>query len=322
MTRSVAYVRQIPPGAADTVHFRLDVPKDVGDRIEIRAKVNYRKFSWWNTQWAFAGVRDPAVPSPAVSPSHDDGPWVFTGDTSKVSGEVKGIPDLPITVMAEARVSLAVVAAGAALPPAAAVVEASTRERWNDFGIGLLLQGDLAGAEAAFRRVMAADPAYADGPLNVARVLVQEGDMAAAVPLIERALALSPGLARAHYFMGLALKADGRYDQAVTHLEAAAVQFPRDRVVLGQIGRVQFLQRRFDDAIRSLQRVLAVDPEDLQAHYNLTLAYQGNGQPDLAARERVFYERFKADESAQTITGPFRLRSPNDNRERQFIHVH
>lgn len=322
MTRSVAYVRQIPPGAADTVHFRLDVPKDAGDRIEIKAKVNYRKFAWWTTQWAFAGVRDPALPSPAVSPSHDDGPWVFTGDPSKASGEIKGIPDLPITVMAEAKVSLAVVAASASLPPAAAVIEASTRERWNDFGIGLLLQGDLAGAEAAFRRVMAADPAYADGPLNVARVLVQEGDVGAAVPLLEHALALSPGLARAHYFMGVALKADGRYDQAITHLEAAAVQFPRDRVVLGQIGRVQFLQRRFDDAIRSLQRVLAVDPEDLQAHYNLMLAYQGSGQPDLAARERALYERFKADESAQTITGPFRLRSPNDNRERQSIHVH
>jgi Flp pilus assembly protein TadD len=122
--------------------------------------------------------------------------------------------------------------------------------------------------------------------------------------------------------MGVALKADGRYDQAVTHLEAAAAQFPRDRVVLGQIGRVQFLQRRFADAIRSLQRVLAVDPEDLQAHYNLMLAYQGSGQPDLAARERALYERFKADESAQAITGPFRLRSPNDNRERQSIHVH
>ena len=58
MTRSVAYVRLIPPGAADTVHYRLQIPEDAGDRITLRAKVNYRKFAWWNTQWAFAGVRD------------------------------------------------------------------------------------------------------------------------------------------------------------------------------------------------------------------------------------------------------------------------
>ena len=31
-TRSVAYVRLIPPGAADTVHYRLAVPQDAGDR--------------------------------------------------------------------------------------------------------------------------------------------------------------------------------------------------------------------------------------------------------------------------------------------------
>ena len=58
-TRSVAYVRLIPPGAADTVHYRLRIPEDCGDRITVKAKLNYRKFAWWNTQWAFAGVRDP-----------------------------------------------------------------------------------------------------------------------------------------------------------------------------------------------------------------------------------------------------------------------
>ena len=56
-------------------------------------------------------------------------------------------------------------------------MDPSVRERWNDYGIGLLLQGDLKGAEAAFRNVMAMDPAYADGPVNVARVQLQEGDV-------------------------------------------------------------------------------------------------------------------------------------------------
>ena len=31
-TRSVAYVRLIPPGAADTVHYRLQIPEDAGDQ--------------------------------------------------------------------------------------------------------------------------------------------------------------------------------------------------------------------------------------------------------------------------------------------------
>ena len=80
MARSVAYVRLIPPGAADTIHYRLRVPEDCGDTIRLRAKVNYRKFSWWNTQWAFAGVRDASDPNPSVTANHDDGKWVFTGE--------------------------------------------------------------------------------------------------------------------------------------------------------------------------------------------------------------------------------------------------
>src|SRR4029450_1350926 len=102
MARSLAYVRLIPPGAADTVHYRLRVPEDAGDRITLKARVNYRKFSWWNTQWAFAGVRDPAHNESSLAPGHDDGRWLFTGATAGVSGQVKAIPKIPITVMAEA----------------------------------------------------------------------------------------------------------------------------------------------------------------------------------------------------------------------------
>jgi hypothetical protein len=36
----------------------------------------------------------------------------------------------------------------------------------------------------------------------------------------------------------------------------------------------------------------------------------------------VLYERFKADESAQFITGPYRQLHPEDNNERQQIHEH
>ena len=72
----------------------------------------------------------------------------------------------------------------------------------------------------------------------------------------------------------------------------------------------------------ALQRVLEVDPEDLQAHYNLMLAYRGLGDTAKAEQEEQLYRRFKADESAQAITGPFRQLNPDDNNERQAIHEH
>ena len=54
-TRSVLYVRLIPPGAADVAHFRMKIPKDVRGPITLHARLNYRKFSHYYTQFAYAG---------------------------------------------------------------------------------------------------------------------------------------------------------------------------------------------------------------------------------------------------------------------------
>jgi tetratricopeptide (TPR) repeat protein len=99
-------------------------------------------------------------------------------------------------------------------------------------------------------------------------------------------------------------------------------QYPRDRVVHDDLGHILFLQRRYADAVKEFDSTLAIDPEDLEANYNLMLCYTGMGQPDRAAEFQKRYLRFKADESAQTITGPYRQSHPEDNLERQPIHEH
>ncbi len=321
-TRSVAYVRLIPPGAADTIHYRLRIPEDCGERIVVRAKLNYRKFAWWNTQWAFAGVRDPSQAAFSLTRDHDDGRWVFTGDTSNVSGKLKAVPDIPVTVMAEAEATIRVLPKGAPQPKTAQLLAPSVRERWNDYGIGLLLQGDLKGAEAAFLKVTQMEPGYADGWVNVGRARLTEGNLTGAEQVLRRALEVDPKLAKTRYFLGTLLKESGRYAEALPQLEQAAASYPRDRVVRNELGRLLFLQREYRPAIAQLEQVLAIDPEDLQAHYNLMLCYQGIGDGEMARRHEALYRRFKADEAAQTITGPYRRLHPLDNIERQAVHEH
>jgi tetratricopeptide (TPR) repeat protein len=320
--RSVAYVRLIPPGAADTIHYRLQIPENAGDRIYLKAKVNYRKFAWWNTQWAYGGIRDPSQKEFSLTASHDDGKWIFTGDTAKVSGQVKAIPDIPTTVMAQGQASLRVLPKGAALPETAPLVSKEVRERWNDYGIGLLLQGDIKNAEATFLKVTTMDPGYADGWVNVARARIQEGNMSAGRDMLRKALEIDPNLAKTHFFLGVAQKSLGEYDDALSHLRAAAALYPRDRVVVNQLARVLFLKREYAAAIQELNKALSIDPEDLQAHYNLMLCYRGLGDAEKAAREQALYVRFKADESSQAITGPYRQLHADDNNERQQIHEH
>jgi hypothetical protein len=74
--------------------------------------------------------------------------------------------------------------------------------------------------------------------------------------------------------------------------------------------------------VNVLQSVLTIDPEDLQAHYNLMLCYNGLGNDNLAKEHEARYLRFKADESSQAITGPYRQLHAEDNNERQAIHEH
>jgi len=321
-TRSVLYVRLIPPGAADTVHFRLNVPETAGDRITLKARLNYRKFSWWNTQWAFAGIRDPQQASFDLGKSYDDGSWIFKGDLAQVSAKLKAIPDVPIVAMAEDIKELRVVDRKVPLPNMKVPPDKADLSRWNDYGIGLLLQGDLKSAEAVFLKVTQTDPTFVDGWVNVGRARIQEGNTAGAQEALRKALELNGELARTHYFYALTLKVQGKYDEALSHLRKVLSQYPRDRVVRNQAGRVLFLKRQYQEAINQLQETLLVDPEDLQAHYNLMLCYQGLGQTQMADQEKKLYLRFKADESAQFITGPVRLRHPEANNERQPIHEH
>jgi Flp pilus assembly protein TadD len=318
-TRSLAYVRLIPPGAADTVHYRIAIPKDVRGRINLKARLHYRKFAWWNTQFAFAGERAPE--SPTATKDFDDASWVFTGDTSKVSGQIKAIPDVPIITLAESNASLIVDSNGAEKPHTLRV-ESSDWGRWNDYGIGLLLQGDLKGAVGAFTRATEADPKNPDGFVNIGRALVQEGDLDGARTALEKALMMSPDLGRAHFFYSRVLRSEGRYDDALAHLRKVIAQYPEDRVVRNDAGRVLFLQKKYSDAIREFQAVLAIDPEDVQAHYNLMLCYNGLGDRERAEEHQKRYMRFKADESAQAITGNYRITHPEDNNERQSIHEH
>ena len=318
--RSVLYVRLIPPGAADVVHYRVKIPKDAKGPITFTAKLNYRKFSWYYTQFSYAGQPKPGQDPALVNASQNSLDYSFDPSNipKDVSGEIKDhIPDLPIITLAEAKATV-----GLGETSWTPVVQKQDRERWNDWGIGLLLQGDLKGAEYAFKKVTEAEPEYADGWLNVARALVQEGETDAAKPYIEKALAINPKLGRIYFFNAMVQKADGDYDGALASLRTVESMYPRDRVALNQMARILFLKRQYAEAIQVLQRVCLVDPEDLQMHYTMMLCYRGLGDGEKAAREEVLFRRFKAEEAAQSITAIRRRLSPEDNNERQQIHDH
>jgi len=318
--RTLLYVRLIPPGAADVAHYLVHVPQNARGPIHFTARLNYRKFSWYYTQFAYAGQPRPGQ-DPALLARDRNGlnyQFLPTSIPANVSGKIRGrIPDLPTVTLSEAHATVPLGASNWC-----PVVRKQDRERWNDWGIGLLLQGDLKGAEYAFKKVTEAEPGYADGWLNVARALIQEGETDAAKPYIAKALQINSSLGRIWFFQAAIQKADGDYDGALHSLEIVRSKYPRDRVALNQIARILFLKRQYPAALEALKQVCAVDPEDVQMHYTMMLCYRGLGQTDAAAREETLFRRFKADEASQSITEERRRFSPEDNNERQQIHDH
>lgn len=314
--RSVIYVHLIPPGAADTVHYRVQIPKNIKGPVTFIAKLNYRKFNEIYTKFAYAGVLHPGP----HTLDYDDRPMTYDGSTADVSGEVKTIPNLPVITISESRVTLPIGKVTAAT--ATGSNNQTDMIRWNDYGIGLLLQGDLTGAEQAFQHVTQMKPGYADGWLNVGRVLIQEGEDHKALGWVEKALSLNPTMGRGHYFRAQIEKVFGQYDQALNDLYETAKQYPRDRVVLDDIGHILFLKRQYQQAVPWLERAVEIDPENVEAHYNLMLAYRGLGKDAEATREQKLYLRFKADESAAALAGPYLRTHPDANNERQPIHEH
>ena len=113
--RSAVYTKNIPPGAADAIHYRLKVPKDLlGKKVTLTAKLNYRKFDWWFNFFTFAGrvVTDPTMVKAGYSANMglgigkttgpvghgwDDRQILYDADMSTVSGNIKEVPVLPIT---------------------------------------------------------------------------------------------------------------------------------------------------------------------------------------------------------------------------------
>ena len=322
--RSVLYVRLIPPGAADVAHYRVKIPKDAKGPITFTAKLNYRKFSCYYTQFAYAGAAQAGPGSDAAERDlQQPGLQLSIRTTFRQMFPARSRAAFPICRSSPWRRAHGDGSARAT-PQWTPVVRKQDRERWNDWGIGLLLQGDLKGAEYAFKRVTEAEPGYADGWLNVARALIQEGETEAAKPYRREGAGHRSGAGpRAISSRPWSQKTDGDYDGALrVARDSARAQYPRDRVALNQIGAHSVSEAGIREALEALDAVCDVDPEDVQMHYTLMLCYRGLGRRE-AQRGGGAVPALQGGRSRRRPSPPSRaLLSPEDNNERQPIHDH
>ena len=189
----------IPPGAADTAHFRLQIPPDAGDRIHVVAKLNYRKFSWYNTQFSFAAARIPRSRIRAISARLRRPPLALHRRPDESARRRQGHSRLcRSSSLRRTRLTSACFLRNLRSRHPKSQLNPDDWTRWNDYGIGLFLQGDLTGAAAAFSKITEIDPKNPDGWINIGRVRVQEGNICRRRTRFSNARSLSIPISRVH----------------------------------------------------------------------------------------------------------------------------
>ncbi|MFQ5691054.1 MAG: tetratricopeptide repeat protein [Gemmatimonadota bacterium] len=289
----------IGPGTADVAHYEFRIPPDAeGKTLTLRARLLWRKFNRPYTEFAYRANRDGFK-------------------------RFEGVPDLPITEIAADELSLPVVRPGGADRHVERVpVPDSEWVRYNDYGIGLLLQGNTRAAALAFERVARLQPRRIDGPLNLARVALRDGNLERAYRYLQEVEKIRAGDARAAWVWGNVLQEDGRYGDAELAYRRVLETFPRDRATWRKLGRTLYLNQRYEDALEAFRRVLKIDPEDRVARYHLMLCHRALGREREAEVAGAAYEYYRVDESAQEITRSYRAAHPGVNLMAQAIHTH
>ena len=194
--------------------------------------------------------------------------------------------------------------------------------RYNDYGIAMLRQNNLAASRLAFEKVTELIPGYADGYVNVARVFIKEGGFEKAIIQLDKALELKPEFPKAIYFKALIAKTYGKYREAITLFESVRQTNPNDRVMLKQFGQTHYFAEDWTNAHSIYNDVLRIDPEDADAHYNLMLINRKLGDIGQAKYHREKYLKYKPDEQARSISQIARLKFPHANNEAQPVHSH
>ncbi len=291
------YNNQIPPGAADVVHYRLAPPADITEPVTIDVALRYRKF---DQEYMSLVYDDPDL-----------------------------VNELPIVTIAADSVTFPV-----ASQPAEDLENATPLipewQRWNDYGIGLFRKerlGELRQAEEAFRQVEALG--RPEGAINLARVFLKNGQVAQAAPdALRRAAEFEPPPYEWQllWFSALVDKQNGRLDEAIRKFEQIVeggfaqaagrnFNFANDYRLLNELGdtvyerakqergaarrttRTELLQTAAD----WFHQTLRLDPENLAAHYGLRQIYVDLGTLDDAEHHASEHERYKPDENARDV---------------------
>ena len=271
-TYTKAYDATIASGRSDVVRYRFRVPENVKE-IKLTAAVRYRRFRRVFTD------------------------YVFNDKTTA--------PDrFPTITLAEGSYNLKV-GANSPHPEESLPADLTDLLRWNNYGIGMIDRQQFDEAFDAFSHVIAIDPKYEPGYVNVAIAEYMRGRYPAALGWLDRAFALKPVDYRAQYYKGLCQRWQNHYDAAIETLKPVGEAYPRFRQVHQELGYMLMVQRRYAESKTEYDAVLAIDPDDPITHRWLGPVLQALGDHSGAVKEAALAAQTNDDTAAGFVAQQF-----------------
>jgi len=283
--RVLAYNNSIQSGRSQLVRYRFRLPKDAKGRFTITATVKYRRFNQHFADFAM---------------------------------EAKHY-SMPVLEIASQTRTLCV---GDNAPVAPASDENKEWMRWNNYGIALLDAQQYAASVHAFERVASLRPDYADAFTNMAVVEISWERYDDAKANLAKALNILPGDPRALYYRALVERNAGQVDEAIIDLQAMVAAYPRTKDGWRELGFSYYQKHDYPAARDAYEKLQAIDPDDLAAHYQLAILYRRTGDKLRAAIESAKFADQKDDPTASEYALQFLGKHPEVAAESVTWHTH
>jgi Flp pilus assembly protein TadD len=283
-TRIIAFNNTIVSGRSQLVRYEFKVPQNATGPITITAKVDYRRF---NQHFIDFGL-----------------------------GKHYEMPVVEIA----SRTRTFALGSNPAAPPDP--VDNPLWMRWNNYGIATFDAQQYAASAHAFEQVVKLRPDYADAYTNVAIANFSWQRFDVARTNLTRALELAPHDARALYYMALVERQQGNLNAAIADLREMALEFPQSRDAHRELGFSLYQQHNYDEARAEYEIVQSIDPDDLSAHYILSIVYRRLGLTEKAAKEAATFADQKDDPTANTYALDYLSKHPEITAESVPWHVH
>ncbi len=194
--------------------------------------------------------------------------------------------------------------------------------RWNNLGIAYLDQLQYADSMHAFEQVVKLRPDYADGYTNIGLTYIEWEKYSEARASLEKALELLPNNGRALYYLALVERRGGHRDEEVADLQRVVEQYPQARDPRRELGIAYYQRHDYDEAREQFEKLQAIDPDDLAAHYNLAVLYRRMGMKDKAAEQAAMFATKQVDPGAPTYSLEFLRKHPEISTESVPWHMH